>query len=288
VEKSLERFLNKVICGDALKVLKKMPDGKIHMAITSPPYNLGINYATYNDNLEYDQYLEWLKEVFSQTNRVLVDGGRLAINIAPTSIKNFKPIHHDISKIVRDIGMIMRTEIIWYKQSMKKRTAWGSWISPSNPHIIPSWEYIMVFSKKQWRLEGKREDADIHPDEFEMYSDGFWQIPPDENDDGFWRIAAERVRNGHPAPFPENLIYRLIKFYTYKDNIVLDMFGGTGTVAYVAMETDRRFVHIDISEEYCRNALSRLAQLCKTQTTLNVCEKTEVEKVKPEILVLEG
>lgn len=162
VELNLDTFLNKIICGDALTVLKKIPSNSIHMAITSPPYNLGINYDTYNDDLEYSEYLKWLKEIWTETNRVLVDGGRLAINIGPTSIKNFKPVHHDISRDVRNIGMIMRTEIIWYKQNMTaKRTAWGSWRSPSNPHIIPSWEYVMVFSKKQWRLEGKKENADV-------------------------------------------------------------------------------------------------------------------------------
>jgi DNA modification methylase len=284
VETDLVNFIDRVICGDALKVLKRIPNSTIQMAITSPPYNLGINYATYSDDLEYDQYLNWLTEIFTETNRILVDGGRLAINIAPTSIKNFRPVHHDISRIVRDIGMIMRTEIIWYKQSMTaKRTAWGSWISPSNPHIIPSWEYVMIFSKKQWRLEGKKENADIRPEEFEKYSDGFWQIAPD--DEGFWHISAERVRNGHPAPFPEELISRLIKFYTYKGDKVLDMFGGTGTVAYVALKLGRQFVHIDISKEYCEIALKRLDAFCRQENTLvdDTCKRTY-----PEILVMEA
>lgn len=278
------QFLNKIICGDALKVLKKIPSNWISMAITSPPYNLGVNYDVYDDDLGYDQYLKWLKDIWIETQRVLVDGGRLAVNIAPTSIKNFKPVHHDISKDLRDIGMIFRAEIIWYKQSMTaKRTAWGSWKSPSNPHIIPSWEYVMVFSKKEWRLKGNNENADIRPEEFEKYSDGFWQIPPDDFNDGFWFIGAERVRNGHPAPFPEELIYRLVKFYTYKDAVLLDMFGGTGTVAYVAMKYERQFVHIDISKDYCEIALKRLETLCKPQTTLDACRRIE-----PEILVMEA
>jgi len=284
VEEGLDSYLNKVICGDALKVLKKMPASKIQMAITSPPYNVGINYDTYKDELDYDFYLKWIKDIFIETNRVLVDGGRFAINIAPTSIKNFRPVHHDISKILRDIGMVFRAEIIWYKQSMTaRRTAWGSWKSPSNPHIIPSWEYVMVFSKKQWRLEGKPENADILPEEFEKYSDGFWLITPDNFNDAFWHIPPERVRNGHPAPFPEELIHRLIKFYTYKGDILLDMFGGTGTVAYVAMKNERKFVHIDVSKEYCEIALKRLADYCKPQTTLDVCKKIE-----PEIMMVEG
>ena len=278
------QFLNKIICGDALKVLKRMPSNWISMAITSPPYNLGVNYDVYNDDLGYDQYLKWLKDIWTETKRVLVDGGRLAVNIAPTSIKNFRPVHHDISKDLRDLGMIFRAEIIWYKQSMTaKRTAWGSWKSPSSPHIIPSWEYVMVFSKKEWRLNGNKENADIRPEEFEKYSDGFWQIPPDDFNDGFWFITAERVRNGHPAPFPEELIYRLVKFYTYKGAVLLDMFGGTGTVAYVAMKHERQFVHIDISKDYCEIALKRLENFCKPQTTLDACKRVE-----PEILVMEA
>lgn len=281
VETSLEHLVNRIVYGDALKVLKKIPPNTIHMAITSPPYNLGVNYDTYSDNLEYGQYLKWLKNIWVETKRVLVDGGRLAVNIAPTGIKNFRPVHHDISKTLRDIGMIFRTEIIWYKQSMTaRRTAWGSWKSPSNPHIIPSWEYVMVFSKKKWRLEGKRENADIRPEEFEKYSDGFWQIQPDN--DGFWHIPPERKRNGHPAPFPEELIKRLVKFYTYKEDILLDMFGGTGTVAYVAMKHGRKFVHIDISKEYCEVALRRLENFYNPQTTLDFSEK-----LNPEILVME-
>lgn len=284
METDLRAFLNKIICGDALKVLKRMPSNSIHMAITSPPYNLGVNYDTYNDDREYGQYLRWLKEIWMETKRVLIDGGRLAINIAPTSIKNFRPVHHDISKDVRDIGMIFRAEIIWYKQAMTaKRTAWGSWKSPSNPHIIPSWEYVMVFSKKNWRLEGEREKADICPEEFEKYSDGFWQIPPPNFEEGFWHISPERVRNGHPAPFPEELITRLVKFYTYKEGILLDMFGGTGTVAYVALKNERKFVYIDISKEYCELALKRVESYCKPQTTLDTCERIE-----PEILMMEA
>jgi DNA modification methylase len=187
-----------------------------------------------------------MKKVWVETKRVLVSGGRFALNIAPTSIKNFRPIHHDFSNQLREIGMTMRTEIIWYKQTMKRRTAWGSWMSPSNPHIVPSWEYVLVFCKDSWTLEGDSKDRDITNDEFMRFSDGFWYIPP------------ESQRRGHPTPFPEMLIYRLIKFYTYRGNIVLDMFGGTGTVAVVAEKTGRHFIHIDISQKYCEIAKQRL------------------------------
>ena len=239
-------FLDRIICGDCLEVMSQIPDGTVHLAITSPPYNLGINYDNHDDSLAYEKYLEWMKKVWIETNRVLVSGGRFALNIAPTSIKNFRPIHHDFSNQLREIGMIMRTEIIWYKQTMGRRTAWGSWMSPSNPHIVPSWEYVLVFCKDSWTLDGNKKDRDITNDEFMRFSDGFWYIPP------------ESQRRGHPTPFPELLIYRLIKFYTYKGNVVLDMFGGTGTVAVVAQKTGRHFIHIDISEKYCQIAEQRL------------------------------
>ena len=247
------KLLKDIICGDALEVIKDIPDKTVHLAITSPPYNVGAKYDNHDDELLYGDYLNWLMDVWKEVKRILVTGGRFALNIAPTSIKNFNPIHHDFIEQMRQIGMTMRTEILWYKQTMLRRTAWGSWKSPANPHIIPSWEYVLVFCKDSWKLKGDPKDIDITSDEFKRFSDGFWYIPP------------ETRRRGHPAPFPEELIYRLIKFYTYKGNVVLDMFGGTGTVALVAYKTGRNFVHIDISEEYCKIASRRLEDAAREQ-----------------------
>ncbi|TET47919.1 site-specific DNA-methyltransferase [candidate division TA06 bacterium] len=250
------KLLEDIKCGDALEVMKDIPDKTVHLVITSPPYNVGAKYDNHDDELAYDDYLNWLMDVWTEVKRILVTGGRFALNIAPTSIKNFNPIHHDFIEQMRQIGMTMRTEILWYKQTMLRRTAWGSWKSPANPHIVPSWEYVLVFCKDSWKLKGDPKDIDITADEFKRYSDGFWYIPP------------ETRRRGHPAPFPEELIYRLIKFYTYKGNLVLDMFGGTGTVALVAYKTGRDFVHIDISEEYCKIASHRLEDAARKQEAL--------------------
>jgi DNA modification methylase len=172
---------------------------------------------------------------------------------------------------LRGLGFIMRTEILWYKQTMRRRTAWGSWKNPRNPHILPSWEYVLVFSKGSWALEGERKQADIAGEEFIKFSDGFWQIAPESKGRQPFlkslypprrgRSSPKTRSDGHPAPFPEELIYRLIKFYTYRGNVVLDPFGGTGTVAVVAKKTGRRFIHVDISRKYCQIAKKRLAQL---------------------------
>lgn len=249
--------LDKILHGDVLEVMAQIPTNSVHLAITSPPYNVGKNYDSHNDKMDYPEYLEWLEKVWRETKRVLVPGGRFALNIAPTGIKDFVPIHHDFIAQLRKLGMKFRTEIIWYKQTMLKRTAWGSFKSPSNPHIVPSWEYVLVFTKDKDRLDGDQKNADITRQEFMDFSDGFWKIQP------------ETKRKGHPAPFPEPLIYRLIKFYSYKGNTVLDMFGGTGTVAAVACKTARNFIHIDLSKEYNQVAQERVNKILNSTIKVN-------------------
>ncbi|MBU0460822.1 MAG: site-specific DNA-methyltransferase [Nanoarchaeota archaeon] len=240
------KHLNKILNGDVLKVMKKIPSNSVHLAITSPPYNVGKDYDSHDDQMNYQEYLTWLNNVWREVKRILVPGGRFCLNIAPTGITEFVPIHHDFTNQFRKLDMKFRTEIIWYKQTMLKRTAWGSFKSPSNPHIVPSWEYVLIFSKEKNKLDGEKEKADITREEFIKFSDGMWNLSP------------EKKRNGHPAPFPEELIYRLIKFYSFEGNTVLDMFGGTGTVALVSAKNNRDFIHIDVSEEYCRTAEDRL------------------------------
>ena len=115
----------------------------------------------------------------------------------------------------------------------------------------PSWECVFVFHKHLPYLQGNKEDIDITAEEFKSFSDGFWNISPHSK------------KNGHPAPFPEDLIYRLIKFYTYKGNIVLDMFAGSGTVGIVALRTERHFVCIDISKQYTELAERRIDEVRK-------------------------
>jgi DNA modification methylase len=219
--------------------------------------------------MPYDEYRKWLVGFWKELLRVLVNGGRFALNIAPTSIKDFRPIHYDIARDLIELGFIMRTEILWYKQTMRRRTAWGSWKSPHNPHMVPSWEYVLVFCKGSWSLEGNKEDSDITAEEFIKYSDAFWAIQPETRGRQPFlkslypprtgRKAPEEKANGHPAPFPEELIKRLVKFYSYRGNVVLDPFGGTGTVAAIAKRFGRHFVHMDISKKYSLIAAERVA-----------------------------
>jgi DNA modification methylase len=233
--------------------------------------------------MPYDEYRKWLIGFWKELLRVLVNGGRFALNIAPTSIKDFRPIHYDMARDLMDLGFIMRTEILWYKQTMRRRTAWGSWKSPHNPHMVPSWEYVLVFCKGSWTLEGNKEDSDITAEEFIKYSDAFWAIQPETRGRQPFlkslypprrgRKTPEEKVAGHPAPFPEELIKRLVKFYSYRGNVVLDPFGGTGTVAAIAKRFGRHFVHMDISKKYSSIAAERVA--AETQPLLESAQPVE-------------
>ncbi|MEI8313968.1 MAG: site-specific DNA-methyltransferase [Verrucomicrobiota bacterium] len=277
---------DQIICGDSHAILQAMPAESVHLAITSPPYNVGLQYDSHNDKMPYDEYLQWLTKFWSELYRVLAPGGRFALNIAPTSIKDFKPVHYDMTRDLKKLGFIMRTEILWYKQTIRRRTAWGSWKSPRNPHVLPSWEYVLVFSKGSWTLEGNKADADITSEEFIKFSDAFWRISPETRGrqpflkslypPKHGRKAPEQKEEGHPAPFPEELIYRLIKFYSYRGNVILDPFGGTGTVATVAARTGRHYVHLDLSKRYCAISAERVTAELKQMHLAEI----QVEKSK--------
>ncbi|GAB4129788.1 MAG: site-specific DNA-methyltransferase [Raineya sp.] len=224
-------FVNKVICGDAIEVMKKMPENFVHLIVTSPPYNVGIPYENHNDLLPYKEYLEFLESTWIECHRILVRGGRICINVpSVTADGEYQPLFCDVVNQMKKIGYIMRGDILWYKQSISKRTAWGSWKSPSNPYVVQPYEFILVFSKETRKLEGDKNKIDITKEEFIEYSNSFWQIKP------------QTQPKGHPVPFPEELVYRLIKFYSYQENIVLDPFAGSGTVGVVALKTNRKYI----------------------------------------------
>ncbi|MCL2038824.1 MAG: site-specific DNA-methyltransferase [Bacteroidetes bacterium] len=236
-------IINKVFCGDRIEVINKLPEESVHLIITSPPYNVGIAYDNHNDTMPYNEYLEFLNETWEACYKILVNGGRIAINIPSVTADGcYQPLFSDVIQQMKKIGYIMRGDILWYKQSISKRTAWGSWKSPSNPYVVQPYEFVLTFSKGTKKLEGDKEMIDITKEEFIEYSNSFWSIKP------------QTQPKGHPVPFPEELVYRLIKFYTYKNNIVLDPFGGSGTVAVVAQKTGRNFIYIDKSLEYCKLA----------------------------------
>lgn len=238
-------MINKIHCGDNIDLLKKINDNEVTLTVTSPPYNLDIKYDTYKDKQTYQDYLKWLKQRFKEVYRITRTGGRCAINVGSVFDENkeYQALHMDIRDLMIDLGWIHRCEIIWNKNQISKRTAWGSWKSPSNNKILPPFEYIEVFHKETPKLEGNKEDIDITKEEFIAYTNALWTIAP---------ASAKKV--GHPVPFPKEIPYRLIKLYSYKNDVVLDLFNGSGTTTKTAKELNRQFIGMDISENYCQLA----------------------------------
>jgi len=243
-------FTNRIICGDARTVLSRIPDQSIDLIVTSPPYNFGQSYAQdpHDDTHEWNHYFENLFAVWRGCERVLRPGGRIAVNVQPL-FSDYIPTHHIISRQLAGLGLIWKAEFLWEKNNYNaKYTAWGSWKSPSMPYIKYTWEFIEVFAKETLRKKGRREDIDITSDEFKEWVLGRWSFPPEI-----------RMKDyDHPAMFPEELPRRLMKLFSYKNDIVLDPFNGAGTTSLVAWKLGRRFIGIDVSRQYCETALSRL------------------------------
>ncbi|MHC1625129.1 MAG: DNA-methyltransferase, partial [Methermicoccaceae archaeon] len=241
-----EGILDNVLCQDA-RDMKNIPDYSVHLMVTSPPYNVSKDYDL---NLTMEEYEELLRDVFSETYRVLVSGGRACVNIANVGRKPYIPYHSLIIDIMLEIGFLMRGEVIWYKNaSAGSSTAWGSWKSASNPTLRDVHEYILIFSKEKFsRTRGNKENT-ITKQEFLEYTKSIWEFPSE---------SAKRV--GHPAPFPVELPRRCIQLYTFKDDVVLDPFCGVATTCLASLNTDRHYIGIDNNQEYVEMGRKRLKE----------------------------
>lgn len=238
-------FINKHICHTSENMIE-LPDNSIHLMITSPPYNATKDY---DNDLSLQEYLGLLKNIWKETFRVLVPGGRACINIANLGRKPYIPLHSYIIEAMAEIGFFMRGEIIWNKaSSASPSTAWGTWLSASNPVLRDIHEYILIFSKGTYtRKKGKKNNT-ITRDEFLEYTKSVWTFPA---------VSAKKI--GHPAPFPEELPHRLIKLYSFTDDVVLDPFLGSGTTSLSAIKNNRNYIGYDVNEEYCRLADKRVS-----------------------------
>jgi site-specific DNA-methyltransferase (adenine-specific) len=238
-------YKNSILLGNS-ENMKGIPDNSLHLMVTSPPYNVTKEY---DEDLSFEEYLLLLRNVFSETYRVLVYGGRACINVANLGRKPYIPLSDYISQMMIDIGYLMRGEIIWHKVAgAGVSMAWGSWQSASNPVLRDTHEYILVFSKGSFsrkKVDGK--ENTIAKDQFMEWTKSVWTMNPE---------SAKKV--GHPAPFPIELPYRLIQLYTYKDDIILDPFMGSGSTAIAALKSDRNYIGYDIDAEYIKLAEARI------------------------------
>lgn len=251
-------YENRIICADSLEFLRKLPDNCIDIIFTSPPYNFGLAYDTHNDTARWNDYFDKLFAIFDECIRVLKYGGRFVVNVQPL-YSDYIPIHHIISNFFIEKKLIWKGEIIWEKNNYNcKYSAWGSWKSPASPYLKYTWEFVEVYCKGDLKKEGRKEDIDITDEEFKSWVVAKWSIAPERNMKEF----------GHPAMFPEELAERVLKLFSYKNDVVLDPFNGAGTTTAVAKKTGRRYLGIDISEEYCRTAQKRINDLEPGQQTL--------------------
>ena len=239
--------LNVIHLCDSRDMKPQLPDGSIHLMITSPPYNVGKDY---DEDLSLSEYKSLLKKVLSETYRVLVEGGRACINIANLGRKPYIPLHAHIIEIAEECGFYMRGEIIWDKgASAGSSCAWGSWRSASNPVLRDVHEYILIFCKETFRRPAKKQNS-IGRDDFLECTKSIWRFP-----------AASAKKAGHPAPFPIELPRRLIELYSYINDIILDPFIGSGTTALAAVETGRKYIGYEINQAYAETAEKKLAQI---------------------------
>ncbi|MDL0088242.1 DNA-methyltransferase [Campylobacter gastrosuis] len=240
----LEKNLNKIFCKSS-ENMSELPDNSVHLMLTSPPYNVSKDY---DENLTLDEYLKLLKSVFKETKRVLVNGGRVCINIANIGRKPYIPLTMYVNQIMIELGFLMRGEIIWDKSaSSGVSLAWGSFKSASNPVLRDTHEYILVFSKGDFKREKRDKLDSINKENFMEWSKSIWR---------FGAVSAKKV--GHPAPFPIELPRRLIEFYSFENDIVLDPFIGSGTTALAAIDLKRNFVGYEINDEYVKLANSKI------------------------------
>lgn len=217
--------------------MRHVPDNSVALACTSPPYNSSKDY---DDNLTLDEYLALIRDVGEEVYRTLRPGGRYAINIANLGRKPYIPMHSFFYQMHIELGFLPMGEVIWQKaKGASGSTAWGSWMNAKSPRLRDLHEYILIFGKQAFSRPDRGE-SDITKEEFMAATLSIWEIPPE---------SAKRV--GHPAPFPVPLIERLIRLFTYKGDVVLDPFIGSGTSAVAAVRTGRHYVGYDIEQEYC-------------------------------------
>jgi site-specific DNA-methyltransferase (adenine-specific) len=251
-----------VFCGDA-RDMHQVPDNSVALVVTSPPYFAGKAYET---DLEaghipstYLEYLTMLRDVFAECLRVLEPGGRMCVNVANLGRKPYRSLAGDVTTILQDeLAMLLRGEVVWVKaKGAAGSCAFGSYMKASNPVLRDLSERVVIASKgrfgraipvKARAARGLPHESTISKEEFLASALDIWEIRPE---------SARRVK--HPAPFPLELPERLIRFYTYRDDVVLDPFLGSGSTAVAAARNDRRYVGYDTDPAYVEIARGRLA-----------------------------
>ncbi|HMK96438.1 MAG TPA: site-specific DNA-methyltransferase [Acidimicrobiales bacterium] len=255
------RALDKLVRGDA-RHMDEVPASSVALVVTSPPYFAGKEYEASLGQAgapsTYLEYLELLREVFAECVKKLEPGGRIAVNVANLGRRPYRSLASDVTTILQDdLRLLLRGEIIWVKQRGSSGScAWGSFQRPGNPVLRDLTERVVIASKGRFdrAVPAKARQRRGLPSESSMTREDFM-----ENTLDVWEIPAESARRvGHPAPFPVELPARLIELYTYRGDLVLDPFVGSGTTAVAALRTERHFAGYDLEEPYIALAEKRV------------------------------
>jgi len=236
-----------------------LDDNVAALVVTSPPYFVGKDYEVGEESPQtWPEYLEWLGDVLAESHRILESGGRIAMNVAGgIGRRPYLSLSAEVIRLMESVGFLLRGEIIWVKAQGSSSLAVGTWGSPHNPVLRDVTERIVVGSKDIYHRLGNQAQrrADGLPSESNMTSSEFSEYALD-----VWRIQPARASHiGHPAPFRVELPRRLIQFYTFGGDLVVDPMCGSGTTGVAAVELGRRFVGIDKDADYVERAVRRIA-----------------------------
>jgi DNA modification methylase len=231
--------------------------GSVAAVVTSPPYNVGLDYHATSDVLAWPEYWALAAEAAAVMAGMLAPGGRAWVNTAVSVPADLHPLRggkarvmlaHRWAGVVEAAGLALVDQVAWCSPR-GAGTAWGSWESPAAPNLRGDWESILVACAGGWErtppmgCEGWRDTVGAWPSLCSTV----------------WNVAPAR-RAGHPAPFPVELARRAIRLSTWPDEIVFDPFAGSGSTLLAARQLGRRAIGVERSERYCELAVSRLAQ----------------------------
>lgn len=222
----------------------------IDLIVTSPPYNVDIQYSSHSDNLSYEDYLEFSKKWIKKCFNLAKDDGRLCLNIPLDKNKGGqRSVGADITVIAKKVGWKYHSTIIWNEGNISRRTAWGSFKSASAPYVIAPVELILILYKKNWKKTSGSRENDISKEEFMQWTNGVWTF-----------CGESKKRIGHPAPFPIELPHRCIKLFSFIGDTVLDPFLGSGTTLIASILNKRKGIGVEIDKGYCDLAIKRIQQ----------------------------
>ena len=274
---NLDNYLNKITNGDCREVMREMPANSIDLMVTSPPYGVGIAYDSFDDDINFEAYKEFSREWLSEAFRVLKPDGRLALNI-PYEINRQEKggrifMVAELWNILASIGYKFYGVVDLEESSphRSKTTAWGSWMSPSSPYIYNPKECVLLcykqLSKKQtkgtpqWKSWVEQVEDKNNP---ELLVNKKMYEKSDKDDFislvyGQWNYFAD-TRQQTKATFSMDIPVRAMKILSYKEDIVMDPFMGSGTSAVAAEFVGRNWVGIELSENYTEVANKRLLE----------------------------